>query len=521
MLSRRQRFWRATIVVIAICLAGTVVQAAEPATYPLGVAKIDITPEFPVRLNGFASRLEESTGVTQPIHATALALGSDKEGPALLFTIDNLGMPADIAAKVSSQLAAKTQIPAKRITFSASHTHTAPMLSGANPTLYGVPIPAEHLAHIDRYTAEFIDKLEQVALAALADRKPATLSWTIGSVGFARNRRTADGPVDHDLPLLVARAPDGAIRLIYVSYACHCVTLSDNRISGDWAGFAQQAIERSFPGAIGMVSIGCGADANPSSGVTGDRADIAAEQGAEIASEVQRLLKSPLKPLTGKLTVDVREVRLPFDVHPTRAQWEELAKQGGAVGHHASVQLAKLDRGEKLRTEIAYPIQTWAFGNELALVFLPGEVVVDYSLRLKRELDGLRLWVNAYSNDAPGYIPSERILKEGGYEGETAMIYYDQPTRFKAGLEQVIVDAAHESLGKEFKPGLDPKKTDGSRPLPPQSSLKKIETRPGFVVELAAAEPLVSSPAAIDFGPDGRMWVAEMYDYPSGVARSG
>src|SRR5207247_8877757 len=107
--------------------------------------------------------------------------------------------------------------------------------------------------------------LEQVALEALADRRPARLSWGIGQVGFASNRRTRGGPVDHDLPTLVVRQLDGNIRAIYISYACHCVTLSNNKISGDWAGFAQQAIEDAFPGAIAFTSIGCGADSNPSS----------------------------------------------------------------------------------------------------------------------------------------------------------------------------------------------------------------------------------------------------------------
>ena len=112
--------------------------------------------------------------------------------------------------------------------------------------------------------------------------------------------------------------------------------------------------------------------------------------------------------------------------------------------------LARLDRGEKLTTEIDYPIQTWAFGDRLAVVFLPGEVVVDYSLRLKRELDSRRLWINAYSNHSPCYIPSERVLKEGGYEGGGAMIYYDLPTRLASGLEKKIVTTVHGQIGREF-----------------------------------------------------------------------
>src|SRR5205807_9865789 len=109
-----------------------------------------------------------------------------------------------------------------------------------------------------------------------------------------------------------------------------------------------------------------------------------------------------------------------------------------------------------LQTQVPYSVQTWRLGDRLAMIFLPGEVVVDYSLRLKRELDPGRLWINAYANDAPCYIPSERILKEGGYEGGDAMIYYDRPTRFRPGLEQRIVDAVRGQLLASFKPPYDP-----------------------------------------------------------------
>src|SRR5262249_14887177 len=139
--------------------------------------------------------------------------------------------------------------------------------------------------------------------------------------------------------------------------------------------------------------------------------------------------------------------------------------------YHARVQLGRLDRGETLRTRIDYPIQTWAFGDSLAMVFLAGEVVVDYSLRLKHELHGLHLWINAYANDAPCYIPSERVLKEGGYEGGGAMVYYDVPAPFKPGLEQQIIDTVHEQIGSRFQGPFDAQRTGGSRPLSPQQSL--------------------------------------------------
>lgn len=54
-------------------------------------------------------------------------------------------------------------------------------------------------------------------------------------------------------------------------------------------------------------------------------------------------------------------------------------------------------------------------------------------------------------------------------------------------------------------------------PKSPAASLAAIRTRPGLTVELVAAEPLVSSPVAIDFGTDGKLWVVEMADYPMGL----
>ena len=87
------------------------------------------------------------------------------------------------------------------------------------------------------------------------------------------------------------------------------------------------------------------------------------------------------------------------------------------------------------------------------MVFLPGEVVVDYSLRLKKEFDAARLCVNAYSNDVPCYIPSRRIWKEGGYEGGDAMIYFDRPTRLSEGTEELIVAAVRDLLPEGFRNG--------------------------------------------------------------------
>jgi hypothetical protein len=416
--------------------------------YQVGTARIDITPDFPVRLSGYGVRRLESGGIEQRIWAKAVAISSDGESPAVLMTVENCGVPAAMTEEIGEALNQKAGISRERFAVCSTHTHSAPCLSGLLPTLFGEPIPDEHQVNIDRYTHDLKSKLKEVALTALADLRPATLAWGEGTVGFASNRRTPGGPVDHAMPMLCAMDADGELRAIFASYACHCTTLGGdfNAICGDWAGYAQAYIEADYPGAVGMVAVGCAGDANPAprSGL-----NYARQHGHAIAAEVNRLLGSNLTPIDGKLNGRMQWIDLPFDTLPTHEEWEDRVRQGGAVGYHAQVQLDRLNRGEALQTTLSYPIQIWNFADELAIVFLSGEVVVDYSIRLKGETS--RLWLNAYCNDVPCYIPSKRILKEGGYEGEGAMIYYDRPTRFTPAVEDMIINTVHELLPEAFR----------------------------------------------------------------------
>jgi len=411
-----------------------------------GAAQIDITPDYPVRLSGYGSRTNEHEGIEQRIFAKALALGSDAEGPAVLLTVDNCGVPAWIREELLKRL----PLPNARLALCSSHTHSAPMLVGVLPNLFSDDIPPAHQKNIERYTRELTAKLERVARAALADLRPAKLALGFGHASFAHNRRNyAFRPEDHSLPVLRVVGADGKLRATFTSYASHATVLAFNKVHGDWPGCAQEFLETQFPNTVALVALGCGADQNPNPRRT---YELARDYGNAIGEEVQRIVKGAMRPVPGRLECRAKQIELPFDKLPTRAEWEQRANDANrAVAYHAKVQLAKLNRGEKLPTTLPYLVQVWNFGNDLAMVFLPGEVVVDYSLRLKRELDSERLWVNGYTNDLPCYIPSERILAEGGYEGATAMLYYDRPTKFAPGVEQRIVSTVHQLMPRPFR----------------------------------------------------------------------
>ena len=435
---------------LALLILGGAPVRAEEKLRLVGAASVDITPDYPVRLSGYGSRRDVHQGVAQRIHAKALAIGSDEEGPAVLVTVDNCGVPASMRAEVLRRLAGKVRD--ERFAIASSHTHCAPMLIGILPNLFSMDIPAEHLPAIERYTRELMDHLEQVSLKALANRQPARLAWGSGRVGFAANRRNFPfKPVDHDLPVLRATAADGQVRAILTNYACHCTTIGIEQIHGDWAGCAQEALERAFPGAVALTAIGCGADQNPNPRRT---LELVKKYGEDLAAEAGRLVRGELRPVRGPLDCQTRAIELAYDTLPTRAEWEQRAAGSAAnLAYHAKKNLARLDRGEALPTHLPYLVQRWSFGEDLAMVFLPGEVVVDYALRIKREFDGARVWVSAYSNDVPCYIPSRRVLEEGGYEGATAMVYYDRPTKFAADVEERILKAVRELMPPAFATG--------------------------------------------------------------------
>ena len=449
------------LILTVVSLSAGMAWSADAPLRPVGVARMDITPDYPIRLTGYGDRAAESSGVAQRLFAKALAIGGDADGPAVLVTVDNCGVSAAIRDEVARRLAGQTKVVSDRFALCSTHTHTAPMLVGFAPNIFSADLSAEHQATVERYTRELTEKIEQVALAALADRKPARLAWGVGRVGFAANRRimkdgknirmgdNLSGPVDHDLPVLRVTDADGKVRAIFTSYACHCTTLTGafNQMHGDWAGCAQEALERDFSGAIALVAAGCGADANPSP--RGELA-MAVRHGETLATEAKRLLTGKLQPLAGALECRTKRIELAFAAPPTRAELEQAAQaKSGPFAYRARKNLARLDRGEALQTKLPYFVQTWSFGNELAMVFLAGEVVVDYSLRLKREF-GPRLWMNAYANDVPCYIPSRRILAEGGYEAADAMTFYDRPTTLAPEVEESIISAVHELMPADF-----------------------------------------------------------------------
>ena len=434
-----------------------VVSAGAEAGWRAGVAVETITPEQPMWMSGYASRKHPAEGTLTDLWAKALVLEDASGQRCVAITLDLVGIDRKTSLEVRRQLGERLGFPLSRIALFTSHTHTGPVVGNNLRSMYVLDRAQQRL--ISEYSASLKEKIVACVERAVADIEPVRVQWGLGSAGFAVNRRNnrepdvpmlreqgaLRGPVDHDVPVLAVDA-DGELKCVLFGYACHATVLSFYEWSGDYPGFAQIELEDSHPGCVAMFWAGCGADQNP---LPRRKVELARDYGRQLATAVDQVLSDEMAEVAGSLQATYAEIPLEF---------AEIPMQETLEGWLASDNVYQVGRAKRLMHEIAeqgrilteypYPVQTWKLGNDVQWVILGGEVVVDFALRLKQEASGTPLWVAGYANDVMAYIPSERVLLEGGYEGGGAMLYYGLPSAWATGVEEKIVREAIRQAGQ-------------------------------------------------------------------------
>jgi len=454
-------WWTAWFTVLFVSLGVASARADDPAasTWKAGVARAVITPEQPMWMAGYASRRMPSDGIIHDLYAKAVAL-EDAEGTRqVIVTLDLISVPRPLRDWLEKEVAEQLDLPSQSLLMNCSHTHSGPEIRTTDSSLEG--IGEDRARQTTAYVAWLQETLLRLVRDSLGDLSQADVSYCHARAGFAMNRRTfvgdqvknfpnPDGPVDHDVPVLQVRRPGEKSDAILFGYACHNTTLGVYQFCGDYAGFAQQYLEEDHPGTVALFMIGCGGDQNPYPRST---VDLAQRHGRTLATAVEAALGTTARPLHGALRSAFELVTLEYAPPRSREALVELAASQDQYDRAWGERLlAQLQRDGKLRSEYKCPVQVIQFGDGLTMVALPGETVVDYSLRIKKELvtdaaDGRAIWVAGYSNDVFAYIPSRRVLEEGGYEGGGAMRYFNttlQPGPFASSVEERIIGKVHQ-----------------------------------------------------------------------------
>lgn len=430
--------------------------AAEDPGLKAGVATRDITPEGPIWLSGYSGRNHPSEKVAQALEVGAIAF-EDKSGERfVLVALDNCEVSREFTAPALEEIRKKHGLTPESVIIVSSHTHSAPCLPGVLHAMF--VFDGIEKERVDAYGAKLRTALVEIVGAALADLKPALLEHGKGRAGFAMNRRIYTetgvdfgenplGPVDPEVPVLKVTGPKGELRAIVFGYACHGTTVGGAefyQVSGDYMAYAREHLEAVFPGAKALYLTGCGADSNPSprNGLV-----FAKQHGLELAGAVTGVLSRPMEKVSGPIRRVFARIDLPLAPSPTR---ERLAADFDGkdpyVRNRARAWLALLDAGKELPKSVSYPMSVIRLGDELTFFFLGGETVVDYALKLKEEFASAHPWTVGYAYEVPCYIPSMRVLKEGGYEAESSLIYYGIYGPFLGRIEGMILDKCREMV---------------------------------------------------------------------------
>jgi len=410
-----------------------------------GTARIDITPDRPICMAGYAARTGQSEGTYHKLCAKALYL-EDAGQRAVLLTTDLIGFDPLTCGLVKTGIGNATGLGPESILLTASHTHTGPEMRMEEHEL---------VETFDKdYATALVDKCVAVSVQAAGNPEPVTIRFDSVPCTLGVNRRlpTPDGiamrpnphgRTDPAVGVAALDRADGQPLAVLMLYACHPTTLGGYLIGADYPGYAQDCVEDAFPGSTAMFIQGCGGDQKVRH-VDGKGAfrsgphDVARSLGEELGRAVLLALGGPMKPVSGALRARISEIELPFQGPPAR---EEAAEKAGSSDKYMAAwgkkMLEMLDTGAEFPTGRPLTIQTFELG-ELAILAMAGEPCVGYALRLKEALHPRPALIAGYANGLIGYIPTADMLSEGGYEAGISHYYDLNPSPYAAEAEEVI-----------------------------------------------------------------------------------
>ena len=438
-----------------VCLGLLLPSSLHAGEFQAGVARIAITPPVPFWLTGYAARTRPAETVRMELWAKALAIQDDRGGRVVIITTDLIGLPREISGTVAQRLARDHGLRRSEVLFSSSHTHSGPVIWPNLRVLFD--FDETEMARVRDYSAGLTDALATVAAQAMANLSPAQLSWGQDTADFAINRReptaagfrigvSPGGPTDHSVPVLRIAGMDGTLRVVVFGYACHNTTLGGDfyEVHGDYAGIAQLELEKSHPGATAMFLSLCGGDQNPNP--RGTR-ELVEQHGRSLAAAVERALGGDLQNIRPPLETAYHVVNLEFAPQSRLAFLAEAIEGDKYPLRRALLILEAHEQGRPIQY-LSYPLQAVRFNDNFTLLAMGGEVVLDYALRARRQFPGENLIVAAYCNDVSCYIPSVRILHEGGYEAVDSMIYYGLPGPFTEDVEETVFEGISDLLSR-------------------------------------------------------------------------
>ena len=442
-------------------------------TWHAAVGRADLTPPAGMPMGGYGSPFggapRTAVGTSNALWARAVALW-DRTGPHVLLCADVLGWSAAAAGEVRQRVAATAGLPEARLLLTATHTHNGPALPGVLDPWLTYELADTTL--LTAYEEFLVARAAELVLELLAGaRHVVTVDYQVTSATFAANREGLSY-TESDVPVLVARRPDGTPLAVVFGYGCHpvCAGMLDVW-DGDYPAAAATYLDAALPDGMAVFMPGPAGDQDP----LGARGmPLAVDCGRQLADAVLAVVQTPGQPLTRVSAARLATVGVPLDVTLTpenlllaREFYAERASEPvpGWVLRHAALMVEQLDAGQVFPTTVDLPVQGWRLAGSppLRLAFVGAELVSGYAVYLRERYGGTEgIWSGGYGPGSVAYLPSDELLPPlrsggsyaGGWDPDFpglaggSMCIYGWPAHFLAGgVEPAVIDGVTSVLG--------------------------------------------------------------------------
>ncbi len=401
--------------------------------FKAGASRADITPPVGTCLYGYAPDWH-SDSIHDRLNATAFAVSQHGE-TALLITVTVGDIQTELSDEIRSKISGKTGVPSKNIIISATHTHSAPNVSGA-----------EGWGEIDREYADsiFIPAVVNACANAVSRLAPCEMAYSSikSEVGVNRRQMMPDGTInfgqdpngsyDPYMTFIAIRetgSKKGIINIIH--YGCHGTAGGHNReISRDWSGGMCDRVEN-VSGTLTAFWNGTVGDTGPrlTNGLTvGDCSHIE-ELGSVAAFDAIKAYRSLGQYRNGELKIFSGTVRLPYKKMPSLNEVKEKLLEYKDTENLTNIFALKykhlketeefLEKGGEIPEAMEIPTSALSVGEAL-FIPVPFEVFSGISLRLREYLKDRFPYtlVLSNSNGYNFYLPTQDQICLGGYEVE-------------------------------------------------------------------------------------------------------
>lgn len=365
-------------------------------TFMAGIARINVTPDTPIRMSGYGNRNDPFSGIHDSIYAVAMVFADGNQKTALI-SVDVVGFSHEFVDDTRKKIEEKTGIGSDQIMIIATHNHGGPVTSVYSDD----PTVAE-----SKYFEKLKSNIQLVAEQAVKNLQPAKIGTGRGTCTMNINRRARhaeggiwlgrnpSGPCDHEVGMIriddLLNRPVGA----FINWPCHgTVSGQDNtEITGDWPGAAAKYFSRQTR-VIALVTAGASADINPIYGPNAKFNDIEAV-GQIVGEEAAKVFMNIKTYVPGIL----------------RSQYAVTTAKG------------------KKRSESRMPNTTLVEGDDQRIRFsvlrigtiilagISGELMTEIGMDIKHGSPYKSTFIVTHCNGSNGYLCTDKAYEEGGYE---------------------------------------------------------------------------------------------------------